>query len=139
IRPCCSTAPVTFAASVRLLGQREHCPDPMCPCPFCGRGACVARPVEASLAYRGQNEPGLLEDAAVNRLRNLVRRTRGLARYVVVGLVVLGTAAVPLAPSASAQATTTWQVGAGAETADKAIQALAYFPNAIQVNVGDTV
>src|SRR5881392_352651 len=58
-------------------------------------------------------------------------------RCAVVGLAAI--VGIPLAPAYPAAAATTWQDTVGAQTSDKAIQALAFLPTELWINAGDTV
>ncbi|MBV9544081.1 MAG: hypothetical protein JOY61_06865, partial [Chloroflexi bacterium] len=61
-----------------------------------------------------------------------------IAVLVFVMAVAVASASNPLAPPVPSQPVT-WQAHAGAQTGDQAIQALAFFPTDVFVNVGDTI
>ncbi|HEY7063599.1 MAG TPA: plastocyanin/azurin family copper-binding protein [Chloroflexota bacterium] len=62
---------------------------------------------------------------------------RGLLGYILVALVL----ALGLGPASASRATaaTTWQATVGAQTGNEAIQALAFLPNELWINTGDTI
>jgi plastocyanin len=55
------------------------------------------------------------------------------------GQAVLADRAAPAAAAAAPQGGQTWQVIVGAQSADRAVQMLQYYPVAVTVNVGDTI
>ena len=65
---------------------------------------------------------------------------RRLNAMVALGLVaLLGVAVVPGAASAAAVKPTNWKLTAGAQSHDEGIQANAFLPHDVAVNVGDTI
>ncbi|HLI26243.1 MAG TPA: plastocyanin/azurin family copper-binding protein [Chloroflexota bacterium] len=64
---------------------------------------------------------------------------RRVVAVVVCSMVLLGALGWTRAPAAQAQAPRNWQAQVGAETADLGIQALLFLPQALTVNVGDSI